>query len=59
MVGRRGWMRRRVGGFELGLRDALLPVDFGFLGSVRVDGFLGEVVGAAARDYQGAPTVAG
>jgi hypothetical protein len=35
----------------LGLRDALLTLGFGFLGSVGIDGFFGEVVGAAARDY--------
>jgi hypothetical protein len=42
---------------ELVLREALFVVYFGFCGAVRVDGFFGEVVGAAAGDYEGAPAV--
>ena len=37
--------------FELVLGDALFVVIFGFYGAVGVDGFFGEVVGAAAGDY--------
>jgi hypothetical protein len=43
---------------ELVLREALFVVGFGFCGAVGIDGFFGEVVGAAAGDYEGAPAVA-
>ena len=43
---------------KLVLRHALLRIDLGFLGAVGVDAALGEVVGAAARDDEGSPTVA-
>jgi hypothetical protein len=47
-----------VGLFELVVAHAFLALHFGFFGAVGVDGLFGEVVGARAGDYEGAPAVA-
>jgi hypothetical protein len=47
-----------VGLLELELPCALYTVGFCFAGPVRVDGFLGKVVGAATRGYKRCPAVA-